>query len=462
MTERPNKVDMISWIKGFTKWPHRMTGTLEGEASAAYTADVFQSLGLKEVAIESVPSVCHFTTTCSLNVDGESIDCFPANGTNRDSEIGEKVTAADGVDIVYLGRGAQEDFENVDVKGKIVVCDCFFKQHSNKQYMNYFEGAKAFDPEGWLDKERNIFNIFSPNDWPFNYLRASAAGAAGFVGVLQNFMDCNYYHEDYSDIVDLDEYMKTAGVWVSRDDGQRLKEAAQNGAKGSLHVTTIYEYKEALNVKGRLKGQSDDIILIHSHHDATCHGAVQDASGMSVVFALAKFFSEIPEEERKTDLMFLSTDSHYTDYEGHIGFIEKRKTEGEHILIDLAIEHLGKEMELDEENQIILGQENEARQFYVSNIQGLPDTVYELIRKYDLRRTMVLPVEHGENGEYKSGDVNSDAYDFNVNGIPVISLISAPMYIYHNSDDIDKVDECSLEPVANMFIDLTKKIWELH
>ena len=55
--------------------------------------------------------------------------------------------------------------------------------------------------------------------------------------------------------------------------------------------------------------------------------------------------------------------------------------------------------------------------------------------------------------------MNSDAYDFSARGIPVISLISAPMYIYHNSDDVDKVHQDSLEPVANMFIDIVQTVW---
>ena len=73
---------------------------------------------------------------------------------------------------------------------------------------------------------------------------------------------------------------------------------------------------------------------------------------------------------------------------------------------------------------------------------------------------MILPVETRKEGAYQSGDVNSDAYDFNVRGIPVVSLISAPMYLYHDTDDIDKVHEDSLAPVAKMFIELLQQVWD--
>ena len=40
--QKPSREDMMTWIKGFTKWPHRLTGTKEGRESAEYVKDVFQ------------------------------------------------------------------------------------------------------------------------------------------------------------------------------------------------------------------------------------------------------------------------------------------------------------------------------------------------------------------------------------------------------------------------------------
>lgn len=458
----PDKEEMMGWIKAYTKWPHRMTGTPEGRASAEFTADVFRNLGLAEVDIEPVSSICYETSICELKIDGEVVECQLANGTNRRSKLGKNETDVQDAPIVYLNRGTEEDFDNIDVEGKIVLCDCFFKPYKCKEYMKSFKDAKVYDPHNKLDREMNVYNIYSPNDWPFNYLRAKEKGAAAFVGILQNYMDCHYLHEDYSDIIDIDGYMSMAGLWISREDGEKLKKhLSGSDSYGSVRVTTEYALKDALNVKGVVKGKTDDILVIHSHHDAMCKGGVQDASGMSVVFSLAKYFASLPKDEVKTTIMFLSTDSHYTDYEGHVGFIDKRRKNGERIIMDIAIEHIGKAMELDENNNIVLYDESEVRQIYVSNISNLPEIVFDLVKKYDLEKLMLLPVEQRKSGEYQSGDVNSDAYDFNVSGIPVVSLIAAPMYIYHNSDDESKVDEDSLEPVARMFIELVVKIWNM-
>lgn len=453
---------MMGWIEEFTKWPHRETGTKEGRDSAEYVAEVFRTLGLNEVEIESVPSVCRSTEKCELIIGEKKIDTFLANGTNRKALTGKFSSDIENAEIVYLGQGLEEDFENIDVEGKIVLCDVFFKPHKRKDFMKHFSGAKVYDPGNKLDKESNIYNIYSPNNWPFNYLFAIKKGAAGFIGILHNFMDCNYYHEDYTDIVAVDGYMDIPALWVSKQDGSELKKALSKEGmmNGIMRVHTEYEEKQALNVKGVVKGSSDDLIVIHSHHDATCRGAVQDASGMSVVFALAKYFSSLPKEEIKSTLMFLATDSHYTDYEGHVGFLDKRDEKGENIVLDFAIEHIGKEMELDDDNNIILYDEPEARMMYVADINNLPKLVYDTVANNGLEKTMILPVDHRSGGEYTSDDVCSDAYDFNARGIPVVSMISAPMYLFHNTDDIDKVHQDSLESVANTFLELVYKAWE--
>lgn len=459
---KPSKDEMMTWIQGFTKWPHRQTGTPEGEASASYVEETFKKLGLVDVEIEPVQSVCRETSVCELQIEDASVDCFLANGTNRKDEIGESNTNINNAELIYLGKGLDEDFEDVDVTNKIVVCDIYFKPHKQKNFLNYFDGSKAYDPLKKLDKNLNLYNIYSPNNWPFNYMHALKKGAVGFIGILQNFMDSKYFHEDYTDIVDIDGYMEIPALWVSRNDGEQIKKILkENGSTvGKMKVKTNYQYKNALNVKGVVKGKSDDIIVIHSHHDAMCRGAVQDASGMSVVFSLAKYFASLPKEEVKSTLMFLSTDSHYTDYEGHVGFLNKREANGDNIIMDLAIEHVGKAMELDSNNNIVLYDESEARMMYVADEKSLPDIVYQLVEKNNLEKTMILPIKHKSGGEFTSDDVNSDAYDFNSRGIPVVSILTAPMYLYHDSDEIDKVHQESLEPLALTYLELVYKVWD--
>lgn len=450
--DMPDSDLMMKKIKEMIVLPHRKTGTEEGKKSAEYVEKTFRETGLEEVQTEEIDSVCMEWEKYSFEYGGKQIDCFPANGTNRKAETGHFRSNIENAEIIYLNTGSAEDFENIDVKGKIVLCDVFFKPFSLKDMMNWVEDSEIYDPLHKAEKPLKKYDIYTPNNWPYNYIAAMEKGAAGFIGILHNFMDCHYYHEDYRDIVSIAGYMELPAVWLSKEDGEALKaEAGKNTVLGSLTVETVYEKKKARCVKGEIKGKTNNYILIHSHHDAVNKGAVQDASGMSVVFALAKFFREIMGEPLETGIMFAATDSHYTDYEGHVGFIKNRQNENKNIVMDFAVEHIAKEMDLDDKNHTIIIDEAETRILYVDkNADGLLELVRKAVERFDLEKTVIFPVGKS-GGDFTNDDVCSDAYDFNAAGIPVVSILAAPMYLFHNSDDIDKVHQPSLTKILKMY-----------
>lgn len=454
----PSKAEMMDWIKEFTKWPHRMTGTAEGAESAEYVKNMFSSLGLKNVRIESAPSMCCEIKQFHLDVEGKEIDAFLSNGTNRCGESGLFSSDIKDAEIIYLGDGNPEDFEGADVKGKLVLCDVHFSPHSWKD----MPGTIAYDPDGEFDRKRNIYNVYIPENYAQSYVTAMERGAAGYIGSLQEFMDQYYYNEDYTYIIDIDGFMEIPAVWVSRRQGQELAESIkEKQIKGSLKVETLYENREALNVIGMIPGMSDDITVIHSHHDATVRGAVQDASGMSVVFALAKYFLSLPKDEIKTTLMFLSTDSHYTDYEGHDKFLDRRESEGDKIVMDFCIEHIAKEMDLGENNEMIIYDKPETRILYATDTKNLPQIALNAFKARGLGHTLLHIAAPKGTEDFDPEYVCSDAYCFHERGIPVISHLTAPMYLSHNTDTFDKVYFDGLVPMVETYIDMITKVWDI-
>ncbi|WP_219516248.1 M28 family peptidase [Nonomuraea ceibae] len=73
---------------------------------------------------------------------------------------------------------------------------------------------------------------------------------------------------------------------------------------------------------GYLPGRSTDTIMIQSHHNAAWDGGVEDASGTAEVLALARYYSQVPQEHRPKTLMFVLMDSHWTGYQAHEHFVE--------------------------------------------------------------------------------------------------------------------------------------------
>ncbi len=61
-----------------------------------------------------------------------------------------------------------------------------------------------------------------------------------------------------------------------------------------LHVDSLREQITDHNVVGELPGTDEDTVVIGSHHDGPWSSAVEDASGMALVFALAAYWSKVP------------------------------------------------------------------------------------------------------------------------------------------------------------------------
>lgn len=466
----PENTEIFSWIKDLGQWGHRKTGTPEGRKSAEYIEGKMKEFGLEDVYIEKSPSMCMFVDEYSLEIEGNKIDSFFINGTNRGDESGTFTTNGE-FEFIYLGEGSKEDFDCADVEGKIVVCSINLLDYNPLGVCDWFENYVLYDPEDKMQTRRKKTDIYSPCNWPENYFKAIKHGAKGFVGILENYMDDPFfYNEDYTEIGQAQglQYMNIPGMWVSRSTGKELKTLFEEKGtlKGNFNMTSRYETKDALNVRGVLKGMSDELILVHSHHDAVSMGSVQDASGISEMLALAKYFSQIPKEERKKSMMFAATDTHYTDYMGHRGFIERRHKEGDNIILDVAIEHVGKEVEFDDDYNLIETGQPESRLVYVSANDEVYNATIENFKKYDLDKSILarVPVGKGigvEEYEFRQDEVISDAYYFNEDGIPVVSMVCGEQYIFHKSDTPDRIPQEQLGPVGMAFAEIVYDAFDL-
>lgn len=467
----PQGEEIFSWIKDLTQWGHRKTGTPEGHKSAEYIANKMREFGLSDVRIETVPSMCMIVNDYSLRIAGEDLETFYINGTNRPGESGRSAFGTDNaeVEFVYVGQGLAEDFERVDVKGKVAVASVFLPESETQSQIDWFNDPFVYDPLNQMAEKRRKVDIYSPDIWPANFYLAQKHEAIGFVGILENYMDDPYlYNEDYTENGHAYgcEYMSLPGLWVSRSAGKKIKAQFEKSQvlKGQMKVDTLYEYRDALNVSGRLAGKSDEIVLVHSHHDAAFEGAVQDGSGTSEMLALAKYFSQFSKEDREKTMMFAATDTHFTDYAANTGFIERRKAEGDNVILDIAVEHIGKEAALDDQYNLYETGQVEPRLFYVSAPE-LYECTKAAVETYDLKKAIValVPVGKGLDREYEfhQDEVISDAYYWNESGVPVVSMVCGQQYLFHVSDKPDRIPVQELKPVGMAFAEIAIKAMEV-
>jgi hypothetical protein len=83
----------------------------------------------------------------------------------------------------------------------------------------------------------------------------------------------------------------------------------------------------------------------------------------------------------------------------------------------------------------------------------MQEKAIETVKRYELIRTHVLPAHSaifpnpiGESDHYSELD------------IPVVQLMSGPLYLFTSDDTLDKVAVDRLEPTARAFIDMIEHV----
>ena len=466
-----SKDNIIKDLKFFTGMPHRRTGTENGVRSAEYIRQRFQDLGMQGVTIEHADTSSRSYNDWYLKAGEREVPCYFINGTLLKEETSVKAQIRK--PLVYVGEGSPEDYQKTDVSGKIVVADIRWTDYTMDVFRNnHSTGEACYCDEGEItstDGEDFGIDNYTPNTFPQNLIRAMDGGAEGFIGILWDNCDHYiHYNEDYNYLFepgvaeDLLGYpletsfhsMEIPGLCISRSEGEALIEAIQNtdALMGEMELSVERSDQKANVVFGKLPGKSDDVIIVHSHHDSVFEGAVQDGAAMSCVLEIARYFAGKPFEEREKTLIFAATDTHYTDYEGHEQFIKNRLAEGEHIILDVSLEHIGLDMTEAEDGTMQLSGKSGLKLIYTTENADLLEITRKSVLDHKLKRAMILPVNK------ERGYVCSDGALFYEYGIPVVSLIGPVRYLMDPVDTFDKVDQTQLEPVSDYAIQVVEEV----
>lgn len=452
----PSEARIFGWIEDLVGIGYRRTGTPEGFAAAAYVKCQFEALGLEDVHYETASSWNWRFTSHGLSVEGEAIDSYPtAHSFVTPGESSNFSTGPNGLaaEIVDVGRGTSLDMALQDVEGKIVLFDLKFllPPVGFAAFMEFL-----WDP-GLTIVEPSLF-VGNPFITSYESFAEAAmeAGAVGFVGVLADYFDSNHYHNEFYRRTEVD----IPGVWVTRKDGERMREmmaASETPLTATLELHGSREEAEARTVVGFLHGKSKDTIMVQSHHDSVFFGAVEDGSGTAAVLAQAQYFASQPPATREKTLMFVTFDSHYTGYQSHRKFVRKyviNKETPYNIVANVTLEHIGKQGSIGDEGELVIIDQPEIRAIIENLGPTLKLKLIDSVVRHDLRRTAILqghvicPI----------GVMPTDASFICSAGVPTASLIAGPNYLYDIADTLDKVHREDLVPVTKAFIELIEAI----
>ena len=244
----------------------------------------------------------------------------------------ERVDVQD-AEIVFVGYGIQapeydwDDYKGVDLEGKILLM------------MN---NDPDWDPELFGGETRLWYGR-----WDYKYLSAARQGAAGAIiihtspsaGYPFQVVQTSWTGEQF-ELPAGDEPRSPINAWITEDKARELvamagmnldelREAAYNsdfkpvplGITTSIGMDVGINRKETANVLGLIPGSdpelSEEVVIYTAHHDhlgigtpneegdTIYNGAMDNASGVAQVMAIAKAISALPEPPRRSVLVAL-------------------------------------------------------------------------------------------------------------------------------------------------------------
>ncbi len=257
----------------------RIPGTPYDRMTRDWVEAQFRQIGLtsvrqQEVALDTVWYPTSWTASYSVGGKATKLaTVFPINDTPG--------TSAQGVDadLVWVGLGTAADFRGRDVKGKAVM----------------------------------IYSVPTPGgrdhtaEWNGAMQRASDAGAA-VVFVVMGFPGSSQTNPEGAD------RLTSPTVTVSTVEADAIRDQLERGAAVSMHLTLNIEHRKggtSGNVWGVLPGTTDEQILVMAHTDCFFDGALDNASGMAAMLAIARHYASLPQASRRRTLVFLTTPDHH-------------------------------------------------------------------------------------------------------------------------------------------------------
>lgn len=258
----------------------RIAGTPYDRMVEDWVAQQFKSIGLEQVRrqeIEMQPFWYPNSWETSLIVGGKATKLatsFPITDTPGTPD-NSTITAP----AVWVGLGTPADFRDRDVRGKAVIL-----------YSSPTPGGRDHIAR-----------------WSGSMMRANKAGAAMVLIVMD--MPGNVTTEP-----EAGKGTTVPTLTVSLKEGTAIREAIESGAEVNVSLRADIERKQGWktgNVWGVLPGMTDENILIMAHTDAMFEGALDNASGIAMMLAIAKHYAALPKEQRRRTITFVTTPDHH-------------------------------------------------------------------------------------------------------------------------------------------------------
>ena len=452
----PNSEDIFSLIKGICQTPHRRPGTLEDHKAEEWVLNQFKQLGLEQISVDTIKIKVWQANRWALKANGQDIPSFYVVNSGFTKSKGITVP------LIYVGKGRAKDFKKVNVKGKIVVADVSFPYIPMGLLFNFLKFLRSVyyisNPDYSLTlMKANYINFVRQNFMGGTTLENSAkndvywnsvkGGAKAVCLILENQpSNSNSHYGPYDGIM-----KPIPGLWIGKYDGIQLRKLAKDQAEATISLSGSITNGEMSNIWGILPGQTDEIVMVTSHHDAPFKGAIEDGAGVAQVLAQARIWSRVPKNKRRRTMIFVIDSGHFYGSLGAMKFPKDHEDLMKKVKILITLEHLGAK-EVKEINKKYF----ETKQLAYTCIFTSTDpltiaTVTNALINKPARTTISIPLDL--LADVPTSDAAGYALDSDTS---IISWIGCPYYLLDEYDTLDKVAIMELKPICETVTEMIK------
>ncbi|MEP2024491.1 MAG: M28 family peptidase [Reichenbachiella sp.] len=421
----------------------RETGERGQRMAAALLMDHFQKLGLKAPVkqgdqmsyYQNVPLVSSKTKSSYLKIGKTKYENF-----NKNVFVGTGVTAGEmSGEVIFVGNGAPERYESVDVKGKFVLMigDNNYRATRKASKIAAANGAKALIAVR-TETDEILEELMT------SYRRYLEAGRMTVdTGIEQNdFLGMYFLAPSLVKEILGKSYEKLSPIAFSEDNAgfEKIK-------KGSVSISIEKEVKKITseNVMGYLEGSDlkDELVVVTSHYDhlgrrgdKIFNGADDDGSGtagvmeMAEVFAMAKADGNGP----RRSMLFLAFTGEEKGLLGSEYYADNPVFPLENTVTNLNMDMIGRN---DDENY------NDKDYVCLVGSDKLSTELHEISEEANSTYTdLELNYVYNDENHPEQIYYRSDHWNFAKNGIPVIFYTTGSHDDYHQeTDTVEKIEK---------------------
>ncbi|MCF6360453.1 MAG: M20/M25/M40 family metallo-hydrolase [Cyclobacteriaceae bacterium] len=251
---------------------HRLTGSENGAKAEEYVFKKLKSYGFEDVQYQEfeVDAWSRGSVQLTVNIDGE-VSTLPVVSLGMSPE--HALVAAD---IAFLGNGLAEDYDSVDVTGKVVLA-----------YISLLPGTK----EGKHNLHRSE--------------KTALAIDHGAIGViLFNQVEGGVLLTGTASVTG--KILDIPAMCIGLEDGMMLKEQIENGknVKAAINMTNVSGPIKARNIIATLQGTElpTEKIVLGGHLDSwdLATGAIDNGIGSFSVLDIARSFKANKLQPKRT------------------------------------------------------------------------------------------------------------------------------------------------------------------